>query len=242
MPLKLAVDIGNSRIKTGIYDGKYLHELKVFEGNQYSKLAEYVVSKRNITAAIISNVKEIPSETLEVFFERFPLIILDDTTSIPVINQYKTPETLGMDRLASAIGGAALFPGNDVLVINAGTCITYDLITSDNVYHGGAISPGISMRFKSLYTFTDQLPLIKESDISFAIGSSTEEAILSGVMNGVAAEVQGMISRFASEYPGLKAVISGGNAGFFEKHLKSDIFVALNIVLTGLNEILDYNA
>ncbi len=242
MSHKLAVDIGNTRIKTGIYEGKYLHELKVFEGNSYSNLIEYIISKKNITSAILSNVKEIPSDIMEVLFERFPLIILDDTTNVPLINAYKTPETLGMDRLSGVIGGAAIFPGHDVLVINAGTCITYDLITNDRVYSGGAISPGLMMRFKALYTFTDQLPLIKESPVGFIVGTNTEEAILSGVLNGAVAEMNGMINNFKEVFPSVKIVLSGGDSGFFEKHLKNDIFVALNIVLSGLNEILDYNA
>lgn len=242
MALKLAIDIGNTRIKTGIYEGKYLHELKIFEGNQYTDLVEYVIGKRNISSAIMSSVREIPKEIMDSLFERFPLTILDENTNVPLINLYRTPATLGTDRLAGVIGASAIFPDHDLLVINAGTCITYDFITYDRQYAGGAISPGIKMRFKSLYTLTDQLPLIQEATVDFVIGASTEEAILSGVMNGVMAEVQGMIEKFREAYPSLRVVLSGGDAGYFEKQLKSDIFVALNIVLSGLNEILDYHA
>lgn len=242
MALKLAIDIGNTRIKTGIFEGKYLHELKIFEGNQYAELLEYIISKRPVEAAILSSVREIPMEIMSELFERYPFTILDQYTSVPLINNYKTPESLGTDRLAGVIGAAAIFPDHDILVINAGTCITYDFITYDRQYSGGGIAPGIKMRFKSLYTLTDQLPLIQESPVDFLIGASTEEAILSGVMNGVVAEVQGMIEKFRQNFPSLKVILSGGDAGYFEKQLKSDIFVALNIVLSGLNEILDHHA
>lgn len=242
MASKLAIDIGNTRIKTGIFEGKYLHEHREFEGNQYKELISYVQKKKKIEAAILSSVREIPAMIVEALFERFPLILLNPETELPLINQYRTPETLGTDRLAGVLGGAAIYPDQDVLVVNAGTCITYDVITADRVYSGGAISPGIRMRFKSMYTLTDQLPLIKEAPVDYLIGKNTEESMLSGVMNGVVAEVEGMIAQFRLQYPDLKVVLSGGDAAYFEKQLKSDIFVAWNIVLSGLNEILDHHA
>ncbi len=242
MAVKLAIDIGNTRIKTGLFEGKYLHEHREFEGNQYKELISYIQKKMKIEAAILSAVKEIPAEIVEALFERFPLILLNPETELPLINQYRTPETLGTDRLAGVLGGAAIFPEKDVLVINAGTCITYDVISADRVYTGGAIAPGIRMRFKSMYTLTDQLPLIKEVPVDYLIGRTTEESMLSGVMNGVIAEAEGMIGFFRKEFPNLKVVLSGGDAPYFEKQLKSDIFAAQNIVLSGLNEILDHHA
>lgn len=152
-----------------------------------------------------------------------------------------TPETLGKDRLAAVIAASNIFPGSDLLVIDAGTAITYDFINKDREYHGGSISPGINMRFKALNTFTGRLPLIDPEPFDQLIGLNTHEAILSGVMNGARYEMNGIIEDYQLKFPHLKTILTGGDAIYFDKKLKSNIFVSSNLVILGLKLILKYN-
>jgi type III pantothenate kinase len=140
------------------------------------------------------------------------------------------------------VGANLYFPNQDVLVIDAGTCIKYDFVNKANAYLGGSISPGLQMRFKALHTLTEKLPLVQPVlNVDYLIGSSTEEAILSGVLNGCIAEIDGIIQQYKSNYKNLKVVLSGGDSIYFDKTLKNSIFASPNIVLEGLNAILDYN-
>ena len=169
------------------------------------------------------------------------IIFFDKNTKSPIINKYKSPETLGNDRLALATGGALLNKGNNILIIDAGSCITYDFVDKNEVYFGGAISPGIEMRFRSLNSFTDKLPLIKIQNYSKLIGRDTKESILSGVMNGVIFEVNSVISYYKKRFKSIKIIISGGDAIFLAKKIKSRIFVEPNFLLISLNQILLHN-
>jgi type III pantothenate kinase len=146
-----------------------------------------------------------------------------------------------MDRLAAAVGARELFPDRDLLVIDAGTAITLDLIEANGTFSGGNISPGLRSRFRALHEFTQKLPLIEESDQWPLIGQSTEEAIRAGVINGIIFELDGMIDQLKKKYPNIQPVLTGGDAGFFERRLKNPIFVKFEITLIGLNRILEYN-
>jgi len=183
--------------------------------------------------------------TTEDFFRSSGLnpIFLDHNTPLPIKNEYKSPETLGKDRLAAVIGAATMFPNNSSLVIDAGTCITYDFINFEKEYYGGAISPGLETRFKSLNHFTQALPLIeyKGNSVPEFTGNNTENAILSGVINGFAAEISAFIEHYKSEHNSLNIIISGGHYKYFDKLLKYKTFAAPNLVLTGLKAILDFN-
>jgi type III pantothenate kinase len=152
-----------------------------------------------------------------------------------------TSETLGADRLAAAVAAHSLMPSDNVLLINAGTAITYDVVTADGVHLGGAISPGIIIRYKALHTFTGRLPLLDEITDSPLIGQTTVGSILSGVLNGTLSEVDGMIERYGQLYSGMKTILSGGDNNYFDKRLKNKTFAIPNLVLTGLNITLDYN-
>jgi len=166
---------------------------------------------------------------------------LNNSTSLPINNLYKTIQTLGKDRIAAVTGGANLFPNNDLLIIDAGTCITFDFINANKDYLGGAISPGINLRFKALHNFTGNLPLIDpKADVNL-IGDSTESSILSGVINGVREEVDGIIGRYKSSYPNMKVIFTGGDVKYFDKYVKNNIFAVENLVLKGLKAILNYN-
>jgi type III pantothenate kinase len=158
-----------------------------------------------------------------------------------VINKYNTPETLGKDRLAGVVGAMQLMPASDILVIDAGTALTYDIVTSSGEYLGGAISPGITMRYKALHTFTNRLPLLDYNDDAQLIGYDTSSCIHSGVLNGAAAEMEGIIQQYRQIYPGLRIILTGGDQNYFDKRLKIKTFAAPNLVLEGLNLILDFN-
>jgi len=177
------------------------------------------------------------SSTFDHFIE------LGAATPLPVINCYKSPETLGYDRIASVSGAHTFFPDQDVLVIDAGTAVTYDVVTSAGEYLGGNIAPGMHMRFKALHRFTSRLPLLEASENGAEIwGTTTEKAILSGVINGMVFEMEGFIGMFSEQFNQPKIVLTGGDAKSFEKKLKSSIFVVSHLNLIGLNRILEHNA
>jgi len=168
-------------------------------------------------------------------------IILDNQTPLPIKNNYQTPETLGKDRLAAVTGAYQLYPGQNVLVIDAGTAVTYDFINHKGEYAGGSISPGLTMRFRALHTFTTRLPLLQAEEISYLTGCNTRESILSGVMNGLRIEIDGIIDQYSILWPSFQVILTGGDAKYFEKILKNSIFASPNLVITGLKLILDYN-
>jgi type III pantothenate kinase len=171
----------------------------------------------------------------------FNASILSEKTNVPIINKYKTPNTLGKDRLAAVVGASFLFPKKDILIFDAGTCLTIDFVNARKEYLGGRISPGIEMRYKALNTFTDKLPLVQQAKISTIIGDDTNSSIVSGVQQGVLAEVKSIISDYKSQNFDIITVVTGGDCFFFEKELKNSIFANPHLVLVGLNEILDYN-
>jgi type III pantothenate kinase len=167
--------------------------------------------------------------------------ILNSDLPLPITNLYATPKTLGMDRLAAVCGAHQLFPSDNCLIIDAGTCITYDFKDKEANYHGGSISPGLAMRFKAVHTFTAKLPLVTPKPGVKLIGQSTETSIQSGVVNGLLAEIEGIIRQYLEKFPELQVILCGGDAGFFENQLKASIFASPELVLMGLNTILNYN-
>jgi type III pantothenate kinase len=212
-----------------------------FEGVHPKHIIQFCESGLLVENAILSSVKEYPAEIDEYLRQRFNTIIFNYLTLVPVINKYTTPETLGKDRLAGVVGAMQLMPASDVLVIDAGTAITYDIVTATGEYLGGAISPGITMRYKALHAFTSRLPLLEFYDDTQLIGSDTSSAIHSGVLNGAAAEMEGIIQQYRQLYPELKIILTGGDQNYFDKRLKIKTFAAPNLILEGLNLILDFN-
>jgi type III pantothenate kinase len=166
---------------------------------------------------------------------------LSPETPLPIKKDYDTPQTLGADRIAASVGANFLFPGEDLVVIDMGTCITYDLIDKNATFQGGLISPGVKMRFNAMHSFTKRLPLVEPETDPVLIGKSTRSAMQSGVMNGVLAEIQGIIERYRHKSPDLRVLLCGGDAAFFESSLKPPIFAVPELVLIGLNRILTYN-
>jgi type III pantothenate kinase len=193
--------------------------------------------------AILSSVKPVDQELLEVLNKDFDQFIeLDHHTELPIDNLYDTPETLGKDRIAAAVGANELFPDTNLLIIDAGTAITYDLVSEKNQFIGGNISPGLEMRYKALNHFTGKLPLVGYRFDYESIGKNTEDAIRAGVQNGILYEMAQNIEYFNTNYQNLQFIMTGGDSNFFDKKLNYSIFVHFNLTLIGLNRILEHNA
>jgi type III pantothenate kinase len=235
----LALDFGNTSIKAGSFSGNKLQEVKTFLS--LAELLEQDHFVVNHSHLIIGSVTGEHRQFMERYEKVLQVSLFTYNTSIPLKNLYQTNATLGSDRLAASIGAYTLFPNADVLCIDCGTCIKFNFTNSKNEYLGGAISPGIQMRFKALNTFTSKLPLVeKDENFNKLVGQNTQESILSGVMNGALKEVQGIIEEYQQNYPHTKIVITGGDGNFFSKHLKKNsIFTHPNLVLVGLNHILN---
>ena len=235
--MQLIIDIGNTRIKFALFEGQTLF---AFDSGEVSKLKHFI-QKKNIKHAIISSVAKSKKIEELLISHNIEFLNFSYKTKVPISNKYATPKTLGDDRLANVIGGNKLYPNKNILVIDCGTCIKYDFINQKNEYIGGAISLGLKMRFKALNKFTENLPLIKPKEIDFLEGDSTENSILSGIVNGTIAEINGIISQYSAIYENLTIILTGGDTNFFDTKIKSNIFVNSNLTLIGLNEILLYN-
>ena len=234
----IAIDLGNSRIKAGVFESASL--IKSYTFSNPDELFHLV--KQPHENLIVSSVKGDVDSILNISVATNKKIELKSNTPLPIKIQYTTPLTLGVDRIADACGAIQLFPNQNNLIIDLGTCINYEFIDSDNNYWGGAISPGVNMRFKSMNTFTVQLPLVEAIGYPELIGNSTISCLQSGVMNGILEEMKGIISRLKSKYPELRVILTGGDYRFFENQLKDSIFAAPELVLVGLNRILIHNA
>ena len=240
--MNLVVDIGNSRVKAGVFDGGNLIHYQVFTVHQTSELKKILHSFPSIRFAIVSSVLSHSKEIQNTLVNKVNCVEFNFNTQVPLINKYQTPESLGQDRLAGAVGALMRFPHSNCLIIDAGTCIKYDFVSAQGEYFGGAISPGLEMRFRALNILTDRLPLLTQ-DLNFneLVGNSTKNSILSGVQNGSMEEIKGIINRYRTQYPNLKCVLTGGDWQFFENGLKNSIFAAPYLLLEGLNEILLYH-
>jgi pantothenate kinase, type III len=239
--VSLCFDVGNTLIKLAVFNNNGIIHFQTVSRDSLSAINQ-IIEEYAVESSIIASVSEIPQGLESALQQRLgQCLILSHTTRLPIENCYETKETLGKDRLAAVVGANHLHPGSDVLVIDAGTAITYDLITKNNQYLGGNISPGLQMRFKALNHFTNKLPLLEPDKHSVSYGRNTTEAIKAGVQNGMIFEIDGTIDSFNEQYPGLKVLFTGGDAKFFENKLKNTIFVVSNLVMIGLNRILAYN-
>lgn len=241
MGKKLIIDFGNSLQKFAIYDGKSMLDKQVFEGISQDRLHAWLNAHGPFDGIILSSVASHDPEIEKLLSESAPLLVLNEKMPLPIRNLYHTPETLGKDRLAAAVGAFALYPGKNVLSVDAGTCITYDFLTKNGEYLGGGISPGIRMRLRAMNAFTGKLPLVELREFHALVGKNTEESILSGVIHGVTEEIKGLVSLYREQYGEVITVISGGDQEFLHNNLKINIFAVPNLVLFGLNEILDYH-
>ena len=239
--MQLCIDQGNSSTKIGLFDKDHLvgHKAVAHFGEEE---IEFLFNKCEITQTILSSVTLRHDRIISLLEQKSPFFIeLTHLTPIPIKNEYATPETLGKDRLAGVVGAAYLEPGKDILVIDAGSAITYDFINRNGIYMGGNISPGLDIRFKALHDYTQKLPLEKAGETNLFLGNNTHTAIRSGVVYGIVFEIDGYICELKKEYPELSTFLTGGSTFYFANKLKNAIFANRNIILIGLNRILQYN-
>lgn len=242
--MNLVIDLGNTNSKIAVCNGSEILESVISDQFTNKEIAYFISKYKDLKGAIFSSVVNHSRELIDYLVSTFDYFLeLNSSTPLPITNQYRTPETLGYDRIAAVAGAHTIFPKNNVLVIDAGSAITFDLVTLNGEYIGGNISPGMQMRFKALNKFTGRLPSLQYDESKFKfMGKTTEEAIISGVFSGLMHEIEGYISLMKVKYKDLKVVLTGGDAISFDKKLKNSIFVVSHLNLIGLNRILDYNA
>ena len=239
--MNLVLDVGNSLLKIALFEKSELIQKFKFSEN-YKKNTEDIISKYKVTHSIISNVGRIDDSIINILKESTNLLLVSNQLKIPFKNLYKSKNTLGQDRLALVSAAAFNFPNENVLIVDVGSCITYDFKNNNNEYLGGGISPGISMRFKSLNTFTSNLPLIDFDSIYQLIGNNTKNSITSGVVNGTISEINGIIQQYREEFKNIRIILTGGDSNFLLKKIKNTIFADRNFLLIGLNKLLEDNS
>ncbi len=237
----LIIDIGNTRVKSAVFQNDMMVDLLIFKKSEIVSEIKKITKNYNIKEGIISSVDVLPLKEMETLQEIVKLTELNNSLNFPFINLYKTPKTLGVDRLALVSGAVNNYPNKNVLIIDAGTCITFDFKNEKEEYLGGAISLGLEMRYKALNNFTAKLPLLEKKEINNFIGNDTNSCIHSGVINGISREIDGVINQYKEKYKNLTVILTGGDANFLVKQLKNSIFVAPNFILEGLFRILTYN-
>ena len=239
--MQLVIDIGNTRLKTAVFKDREIIQNDVFE-NSAAALGAGLFDQYKIQHIIVCSVVNEITDFLDALSQKATVLLFKADTPIPLSNQYQSKSTLGSDRLAAAVGAYSLYPNQNVLVIDAGTCIKYNFSNAQNEYLGGAISPGLKMRFNALHKDTARLPQLHLNlDYKQYLGTNTDESILSGVQTATLHEVEGFINQYKADYDNLTVLLTGGDANFFEKRLKKPIFADNLLLLKGLNEILLYN-
>jgi len=234
------VDAGNTAIKIGVFKNGELIEIHRFADENMAKISE-LYERFNFPPSILSSVlNSADTNTLMQQFEK--CLLVDASMTFPIHLNYNTPETLGIDRICNAIACATAKPNHSVVCIDIGTCIKFDFVDKSNTYQGGSISPGIALRFKSLNDYTANLPLLKEISKINIVGKSTVESILSGVMNGIQAEINGIMQNYQDEFDDLTFFMTGGDLQYFDFPIKNNIFVDYNLTLKGLYQIYLRNA
>ena len=237
----LVIDIGNTCQKVAVFDNNDTIIVKY----QFTQLAiqdlEPVFNQYIIEAAIVSSVGKDFASVMNWLSTKTKTLTFDQNIKLPIDIDSERRKTLGTDRVANAVGANAMFPHQNVLSIQAGTCLVTDLVSSQNRYMGGTISLGLRMRFKAIHHFTARLPLVEPQSVDFIEGNSTRDDILSGVIHGFEAEIEDIITHYEREYSDLKLIVTGGDASFVKGLIKNSIFAAPNVVLFGLYKILRLN-
>ena len=237
----LAVDVGNTRIKAAVFQGTALFESFVFLKITLQKSIQNILEKyQNTTHLVVASVSDVERQAFFGFEKVVNIHFVSHKDAFPFINCYETPLTLGIDRMVLASGATLQYPNQNRLVIDAGTCVTYDFIDENDNYLGGAISPGLQLRYESLHHFTAKLPLLTLENPKRFIGKSTAESIHSGVVNGLVFEIDGYIEEIKGQYSKFIIILTGGDAVFLAKRLKNTIFANSNFLLESLNQTFQY--
>ena len=238
--VNIVIDQGNTSAKVALFYEYKLFTSFIFRPLTIDKLRK-LLNKFSPAQGIFCSVAEINPEITEFLKSSLPeFYVFDQHLKLPVQIDYKTPQTLGKDRVAAIVGAWHKHKDKDLLVIDLGTAITYDFLNASGVYLGGNISPGMTIRFKALNKYTKRLPLIDEQGDLPTFGYDTETAIRSGVVGGIVKEIDACIDEYKQQYSGLLTFLTGGHSFYFETKLKNSTFADGNLVLTGLNEILNY--
>ena len=241
--MNLIIDVGNTFVKLAVFQDSILKNKTVVSLDVFDKsFKKNLKSFPELQKFIISSVGKLENHQKDLVTSSLQTIILGPNIKLPFNNLYKTPKTLGVDRLALVCASVKQFPNKNCLIIDAGTCITYDFITKNNDYLGGAISPGIRLRYQTLHNLTANLPLLETIMPDDITGNSTSSAIHSGVVNGILKEIDGLIVDYQNRYSDLTVILTGGDTNFLSKQLKSSIFANSNFLLEGLNFILEHNS
>jgi type III pantothenate kinase len=237
----LAVDVGNTRIKAAVFEGSTLLESFVFLKAELEESIQNILKKyKNTSDLVVASVSDVEKQAFIGFEKAVNIHFVSHKDSFPFVNCYKTPQTLGIDRMVLAAGATIQFPNQNRLVIDAGTCITYDFIDEKDNYLGGAISPGLRLRYEALHNFTAKLPLLTLENPKHFSGKSTMESIHSGVVNGLVYEIDGFIEDFKAQYSKFIIILTGGDSEFLAKRLKNTIFANSNFLLESLNQTFQY--
>ena len=240
--MNLVIDIGNSRVKLFLFKNDKITFRDICNHNEFIKSLQTLPYKKEIINVISSTVSTNYDDIIEINFKDSNYFKLSNKNlKLPFRNNYKTLNSLGQDRLALVSSAVFNYPNSNTLIIDVGTCITYDFVDSKNVYYGGAISPGINLRYSSLNEHTSNLPLLKFKEIDTLIGTNTEDSIHSGVYNGVIAEINDHIEKLYSNYIALNVVVTGGSSKFLLNRIKNAIFADQDFLAIGLNYIINYN-
>lgn len=240
--MNLIIDVGNTRNKIAVFDDGQILYHEVYASSEIKEALLYIkVHFPKAENCIIGATGKLAASDLALLQREYKVHELNHKSTIPFKNLYATPTTLGVDRIALIARAAVKFPKKNVLVIDAGSAITYDFLNKDNNYLGGAISPGLSMRYKALNKFTANLPLLETEFPKSFIGNSTNSAMQVGVILGTIDEIDGAISRYKEQYADLTVILTGGDADFLRDRLKNDIFANSKFLLEGLNNILEHN-
>jgi type III pantothenate kinase len=237
----LTIDVGNTRIKGAVFEGYNKIEFFVFPKDEIEKNIDAVLKKyKEVQHLVVASVGNIDRNSFLYFQNELEVWFVSHTDTFPFVNNYATPNTLGIDRMVLAAGATLQFQGQNRLIIDAGTCVTYDFVDQNDVYHGGAISPGLRLRYESLHTFTEKLPLLTVKNPKDFVGDSTAEAIHSGIVNGLVYEINGFVDEYQSKYSNFIIILTGGDTEFLAKRLKNTIFANSNFLLESLNQIFQY--
>ncbi len=237
----LAIDVGNTRIKGAVFENDTILEQFIFLKKDLKKNIENILKKfQRVAFLTVASVGSLDKNDFLGFGERLQVHFVSHEDSFPFVNLYETPKTLGMDRMVLAAGAVLRFPNQNRLVIDAGTCITYDFVDENDNYLGGAISPGLRLRYEALHNFTARLPLLELDSPKSIIGNSTSQSIHSGVVNGAINEIDGFINDYKQHYSKFTIILTGGDAEFLAKRLKNTIFANSNFLLESLSHLYQY--
>ena len=238
----LVIDVGNTRIKSAVFEqDKQLGHFVFLKEDLLEKVDFILKQHPKVGTIVVASVGSLEQSDFLAFKSKVKVVFITREFDFPFVNLYESPTTLGIDRMVLASGAVLQFPKQNRLIIDAGTCITYDFVDETDNYLGGAISPGIRLRYESLHNYTAKLPLLEREFPKSSIGKSTSESIHSGVINSVIFEIDGYIDYFKSENANFIIILTGGDADFLAMQLKNTIFANSNFLLESLNQTFQYN-